>query len=301
MLGPNGAGKTSTIEALEGLRRPTGGRLSVVGLDPQADHAALTARIGVMLQEGGIHPAVRVGEAVRHAAALYPDPVDPASLVDQLGLAGLEARPYRRLSGGEQRRVALALALVGPTAGGVPRRADGGGRPRGPAGDPPGCRRPAERGGDRAAHHPRPRRGRARRRPGGHRRRGPAGGRRHRRRAHQPRIRRRRAAVPGPRRPRPALARHPPRRRRCDRDRPRRVPRVRRTGTPHRRRPHGVAGRPRPAARRPSGRPPAPRGRLPPPHGRDIAPRRRFPPRDRSSQRPISRGNRGGRGGEVGT
>jgi ABC-2 type transport system ATP-binding protein len=113
VLGPNGAGKTSTIEALEGLRRPAAGRLSVVGLDPQADHAALTARIGVMLQEGGIHPAVRVREALRHAAALYPDPVDPGSLVDQLGLAELGARAYRRLSGGEQRRVALALALVG--------------------------------------------------------------------------------------------------------------------------------------------------------------------------------------------
>ena len=126
VLGPNGAGKTSTVEALEGLRRPTSGRLSVVGLDPRRDHVALTPRIGVMLQEGGIHPAVRVGEALRHAAALYPDPVDPRSLLDQLGLGGLEGRTYRRLSGGEQRRVALALALVGrpqvafldePTAG----------------------------------------------------------------------------------------------------------------------------------------------------------------------------------------
>ena len=126
VLGPNGAGKTSTIEALEGLRRPASGRLSVVGLDPVSEHAALTSRIGVMLQEGGIHPAVRVGEALRHAAALYPEPLDPAPLIGRLGLAGLEARPYRRLSGGEQRRVALALALVGrpqvalldePTAG----------------------------------------------------------------------------------------------------------------------------------------------------------------------------------------
>ena len=126
VLGPNGAGKTSTIEALEGLRRPASGRLSVVGLDPRRDRRALTERIGVMLQEGGIHPGVRVLEALRHAAALYRDPLDPAELLARLGLAGLERRTCRQLSGGEQRRLALALALVGrpqvafldePTAG----------------------------------------------------------------------------------------------------------------------------------------------------------------------------------------
>jgi ABC-2 type transport system ATP-binding protein len=113
VLGRNGAGKTSTIEALEGLRRPTAGRLSVLGLDPQRDRAALVPRIGVMLQEVGIHPAVRAGEIVNHAAALYPRALDPAELLERVGLAGLESRPFRRLSGGEQRRVALALALVG--------------------------------------------------------------------------------------------------------------------------------------------------------------------------------------------
>ncbi|HEX6165861.1 MAG TPA: ABC transporter ATP-binding protein [Acidimicrobiales bacterium] len=126
VLGPNGAGKTSTVESLEGLRRPTGGRLSVIGLDPRTQHRALTERMGVMLQEGGLHPAVRVGEALRHAAALYRRPVGPGTLVDRLGLAGLERRTIRRLSGGERRRLALALALVGrpqvvfldePTAG----------------------------------------------------------------------------------------------------------------------------------------------------------------------------------------
>ena len=113
VLGPNGAGKTSTIEALEGLRRPTSGRLSVIGLNPRTEHRALTERIGVMLQEGGIHPAVRVREALRHASALYRDPVDARALVERLGLAGLDRRTCRQLSGGERQRLALALALVG--------------------------------------------------------------------------------------------------------------------------------------------------------------------------------------------
>ena len=126
VLGPNGAGKTSTIECLEGLRRPTSGRLSVVGLDPQADNRALVRRIGVMLQEGGVQPAVRPLEALRHAAAFYARPLDPRTLLDRLGLTGLERRTWRQLSGGEQRRLALGLALIGrpqvafldePTAG----------------------------------------------------------------------------------------------------------------------------------------------------------------------------------------
>lgn len=126
VLGRNGAGKTSTIEALEGLRRPVAGRLSVIGLDPRRDHAALVTRIGVMLQDGGIHPAARVGELARHAAALYPEPVDTRALLDRLSLSDLERRTFRQLSGGEQRRLAMALALIGrpqvvfldePTAG----------------------------------------------------------------------------------------------------------------------------------------------------------------------------------------
>jgi ABC-2 type transport system ATP-binding protein len=113
VLGPNGAGKTSTIESLEGLRRPALGRLSVIGLDPHRDHRSLVERSGVMLQEGGVHPGIRTLEALRHAAGLYAESLDPDELLERLGLSGLERRTYRQLSGGEQRRLALALALVG--------------------------------------------------------------------------------------------------------------------------------------------------------------------------------------------
>jgi ABC-2 type transport system ATP-binding protein len=113
VLGPNGAGKTTTVEVLEGFRRPDAGRTAVIGLDPQADHAALTRRVGVMLQSGGVGPGVRVLEALRHAAALYDDSLDPAALLERVGLTGAERRTWRQISGGEQRRLALALALVG--------------------------------------------------------------------------------------------------------------------------------------------------------------------------------------------
>jgi ABC-2 type transport system ATP-binding protein len=126
VLGRNGAGKTSTIEALEGLRRPHAGRMSVLGFDPQLHHAALVLRVGVMLQEVGLPPAVRVGELARCTADLYPASLDIDELLDVLDLKKLEHRTIRQLSGGEQRRLALALALVGrpqvvfldePTAG----------------------------------------------------------------------------------------------------------------------------------------------------------------------------------------
>lgn len=126
MLGPNGAGKTSTVETLEGYRRSNGGAVRVLGLDPIADHRALVPRIGVMLQSGGLYPALRVYEAVRLFAAYYDNPRDPGEMVERLGLSGVAGSTWRQLSGGEQRRLALALALVGrpevafldePTAG----------------------------------------------------------------------------------------------------------------------------------------------------------------------------------------
>src|SRR5688572_29273238 len=98
VLGPNGAGETSTIEVLEGFRRPAAGWATVIGLDPRRDHRSLTRRMGVMLQAGGVGPGVRVGEALRHAAALYDDPLDRGPLLERVGLSGLERRPWRQLS-----------------------------------------------------------------------------------------------------------------------------------------------------------------------------------------------------------
>jgi ABC-2 type transport system ATP-binding protein len=113
LLGPNGAGKTTTIETLEGYRRPSSGHVRVLGLDPVTDHAALVPRVGVMLQSGGVYPGIRPLEALELFAAYYRDPDDPASLLDRVGLTHRRTTPWRRLSGGEQQRLSLALALIG--------------------------------------------------------------------------------------------------------------------------------------------------------------------------------------------
>ena len=126
LLGPNGAGKTTTVECCEGFRRPDGGSVRVLGLDPVADAARLRPRIGLMLQEGGVYPIARPFEVLRLFAAFHAQPREPAELLDLVGLTAVARTRWRHLSGGEKQRLALAIALVGrpdvvfldePTAG----------------------------------------------------------------------------------------------------------------------------------------------------------------------------------------
>ncbi len=110
LLGPNGAGKTSTVEVCEGYRSADSGYVRVWGLRP--DSPALRARVGVMLQEGGIYASMRALPMLRHLAAFYAHPLDVADLAGRLGLDTVRAT-YRRMSGGEKQRLALACAVVG--------------------------------------------------------------------------------------------------------------------------------------------------------------------------------------------
>jgi ABC-2 type transport system ATP-binding protein len=113
ILGRNGAGKTTTVECLVGLRAPDRGRISVLGRDPLRDHAELTRRVGVQLQDGRLPERLRVGEAMRLYASFYPRPAEVGELLTQLGLKGKEKTPYGKLSGGQKQRLSIALALIG--------------------------------------------------------------------------------------------------------------------------------------------------------------------------------------------
>lgn len=113
LLGPNGAGKTTTVEILEGYRDRSAGEVSVLGQDPQKADRDLRERVGIVLQSSGFYPRITVREAVEHWAGLYAGARDAAEVIDLVGLAGKEDAKAAQLSGGQRRRLDLALALVG--------------------------------------------------------------------------------------------------------------------------------------------------------------------------------------------
>ncbi len=115
LLGPNGAGKTTTLEILEGFRQADGGRAEVLGRDPgdRAVARALRERIGLVLQDIANEPYLTVRETVARNAGYYPAPRDPAGVIALVGLAGQERQKVRNLSGGQKRRLDLALGLIG--------------------------------------------------------------------------------------------------------------------------------------------------------------------------------------------
>ncbi len=126
LLGPNGAGKTTTIEILEGYRAPDAGRVRILGLDPLRDGRQLKQQVGIMLQQDGLYPGLNARELLHHYARFYQHPASPEALLERVGLQEAAKTNCRRLSGGQKRRLALAVALVGrpslvfldePTAG----------------------------------------------------------------------------------------------------------------------------------------------------------------------------------------
>ncbi|GAB2978647.1 ABC transporter ATP-binding protein [Streptomyces pseudoechinosporeus] len=113
LLGPNGAGKTTTVEILEGFRQRSGGQAVVLGVDPARGDDAWRGRIGLVLQSWRDHRRWRVAELLTHFATYYPDPRDPAELLALVGLTDQAGRQVDRLSGGQRRRLDVALGIVG--------------------------------------------------------------------------------------------------------------------------------------------------------------------------------------------
>jgi ABC-2 type transport system ATP-binding protein len=113
IVGVNGAGKTTTVECVAGLTKPDRGRVRVLGLDPVTERDALRHRVGVQLQESALPDRIGVTEALTLYATFYDNPVEPADLIEQLGLTHRRDARYKQLSGGEKQRLSVGLALVG--------------------------------------------------------------------------------------------------------------------------------------------------------------------------------------------
>jgi len=113
LLGPNGAGKTTLVETLLGFRAPSSGTVRLHGLDPLRDHHEVVVRTGALLQRGGVWSPMTPRQVLELTATYYDAPRDPGELLTLLDLSSCARTPWRRLSGGEQQRTLLALALLG--------------------------------------------------------------------------------------------------------------------------------------------------------------------------------------------
>ncbi len=113
LLGPNGAGKTTTVEILEGYRKRDAGTVEVLGVDPQRSGTSWRERIGVMLQSSSLYPNLTARESLAVFAGYYAKPRDVDEVIEIVGLAEKADARVRTLSGGQQRRLDLGLALVG--------------------------------------------------------------------------------------------------------------------------------------------------------------------------------------------
>jgi ABC-2 type transport system ATP-binding protein len=113
VLGPNGAGKTTAIECAVGLGRPDRGTVRVLGTDPWLADADHRARVGVMLQSGGLPNGTKPLRLLHHLSRLYADPVDVKAVAQRLGVTDFASTTVRRLSGGQKQRLALAASLLG--------------------------------------------------------------------------------------------------------------------------------------------------------------------------------------------
>jgi ABC-2 type transport system ATP-binding protein len=134
ILGPNGAGKTTAVSCATGLLRPDAGSVRVLGADPWRAGAPHRARVGVMVQDGGLTSGAKAMQLLRYGASLHAQPLDVDQVADHLGIDEFAGTLVRRLSGGQRQRLALGLAIIGrpelvfldePTAGmdpGIRRR-----------------------------------------------------------------------------------------------------------------------------------------------------------------------------------